>query len=400
MKSNLKDNVKKKLKRKLNERSAPRFSIVFMINLLLVFSYCAKNDEEIPSYFLSSPESTESSVGDYENYYYGINTSLNNNELKKALHERIKKHRQIPYRNNAASFPTFFTNEFITLKNSGISVPKRFDIWDAYIIFAKKGVNPFKVSNNCPAGKLLDWYDLRCYDTPNNIMVDNAGGNQDAGSADSLASPTARFGSEGVYNREHSWPKSWFNNGSTTSGFCDASADKKLITAEGSNDAYDYRAYVDLHHLIPVRSAINSARSNFSFGIVDTSDTHFPRNHGSETDGAKFGTPKVSAMPGFPGANNITAKVFEPPAMLKGDIARIYFYMATRYYLEDDCWRSNNAVTKANINPWLEKLLRKWHLEDPVSDMEKNRNEWILRIQGNRNPFVDFPDWVAKIENF
>jgi endonuclease I len=230
-------------------------------------------------------------------------------------------------------------------------------------------------------------------------MSDSSGGQQDPGSADTLAAPTANFGNEGLYNREHSWPKNWFDAGATPVNNPAGGSYCYNGNNEGSwSTNWDYRAYTDLHHLIPARKSVNQTRGTCPFGIVLTPDANFPRYSGT-----KFGAPDTSAMPGYswtsiPGCTS--DKVLEPPAELKGDIARNYFYMATRYYTEDTCWQTNYAVTRANLNPWLENLLRQWHNADPVSDEERLRNDWIFRIQGNRNPFVDFPEWVNKIDDF
>ncbi len=328
--------------------------------------------------------------GEHRGYYFGINRCLQNNELKQALHNRIKDHKVLPYTRNTGSYPSYFTKHYITLGNFAEEVPDRFDVWDAYVVFATKGANPYYSGVNCAAGKLLDWYDYRCYDTPNEIMSVSSGGQQDPGSADPLVAPTPLWGNEGVYNREHSWPKSFFL-ASSASGYCQS---KPEIT--GNSDYYDYRAFTDLHHLIPARKSVNETRGTCAFGIVAANDTHFPRE-----SGAKFGTPAAMANYSFssiPGCSS--NKVLEPPPELKGDIARIYFYIATRYYTEDDCWKSNYQVTKASINLWLETVLRDWHAADPVSADERVRNDWIHRIQGNRNPFVDHPEWINQIADF
>lgn len=328
-------------------------------------------------------------------YWYGVNTCLTNNDFKAELQKKIRNHTVLRYTQNSGDYPTYFTKNYIALSNMGVPVPlPRFDVWDAYVVFATKGANPYSTGGNCPAGKLLDWYDYRCYDTPSEIMSVSSGGQQDPGSADALAAPEALWGNQGLYNREHSWPKDFFEAASA-SGYCQS---RPEIT--GSTNNYDYRAFTDLHHLIPTRKSINQTRGTCAFGIVSVSDTHFPRN-----SGAKFGTPNTGAMPGysFPGggiSGCSSDKVLEPPPELKGDIARNYFYMATRYYSEDSCWKTNYQFTRANINTWLENVLRQWHQADPVSAEERVRNDWIYRIQGNRNPFVDFPEWVDKIADF
>lgn len=329
---------------------------------------------------------------EHRGYYFGINTCLTNNDLKLALHNRIKDHKVLPYTRNSGSFPTYFTKNYITLYNFAQVVPDRFDVWDAYVVFATKGVNPHSNGGNCAANRLLDWYDYRCYETPTEIMSVSTGGQQDPGTSDALAAPTPLWGTEGVYNREHSWPKDFFE-ASAASGYCQS---RPEIT--GNSNFYDYRAFTDLHHLIPARKSINQQRGTCAFGIVATSDTHFPR-----LSGAKFGSPDTTNMPGYtwsaiPGCS--ANKVLEPPPEVKGDIARNYFYMAIRYYTEDGCWNSNYQMDKANLRPWLEAVLRNWHAADPVSQAERLRNDWIHRIQGNRNPFVDHPEWVSQIDDF
>jgi hypothetical protein len=98
--------------------------------------------------------------------------------------------------------------------------------------------------------------------------------------------------------------------------------------------------------------------------------------------------------------------VFEPIDEYKGDLARTYFYMATRYeniiggwYANaseaDDILLTNN--TSQVYETWFLNLLIKWHNQDPVSTKEINRNNAIYALQNNRNPFIDSPQWVRKI---
>ncbi|MBP3228224.1 MAG: endonuclease [Bacteroidaceae bacterium] len=152
------------------------------------------------------------------------------------------------------------------------------------------------------------------------------------------------------YNREHSFPKSWF--GSATP------------------------MYTDLFHLIPVDGQINSSRGNVPFG--ETSSTV-----GSSGLYSKWGASTVSGY---------TGTVFEPADEWKGDFARIYFYMVTRY--ENVCSSWSSDMLAGNKYPaladWALKMLLRWAKNDPVSDVEIARNEAVYGIQGNRNPYVDF----------
>ena len=133
----------------------------------------------------------------------------------------------------------------------------------------------------------------------------------------------------------------------------------------------------DAHHVIPTDGKVNGQRSNYPHGNV-TSATWTSLN------GSKRGT----------GSNNAgySGNVFEPIGIYKGDIARIYFYFSVRYRSNGSCsdWAamSSGAVLKA----WAATVYKAWHTADPVSDKERARNTAIQGRQGNRNPFIDYPD--------
>jgi endonuclease I len=154
------------------------------------------------------------------------------------------------------------------------------------------------------------------------------------------------------FNREHSWPQSWFSSASP------------MVS--------------DLFHVYPTDGKVNGIRSNFPYGKVGTATT-------TTTNGSKLG-PCVS--PGYAGT------VFEPIDTYKGDFARTYFYMTTRYYTEDASWSSSGSVTKCDLKPWTITLMMKWDSLDPVSAKEISRNNAAYVVQGNRNPFIDNPAYV------
>ncbi|MFA7107025.1 MAG: endonuclease, partial [Candidatus Izemoplasmatales bacterium] len=107
-------------------------------------------------------------------------------------------------------------------------------------------------------------------------------------------------------------------------------------------------------------------------------------------NGSKLGT---SSYPGYSGI------VFEPIDDYKGDFARTYFYMATRYENVVSNW-SNTILSGNNTTvyvTWAVNLLLEWHVADPVSQKEIDRNNAIYQIQHNRNPYIDFPEWVHSI---
>jgi endonuclease I len=92
---------------------------------------------------------------------------------------------------------------------------------------------------------------------------------------------------------------------------------------------------------------------------------------------------------------------FEPRPAVKGDVARMIFYMAVRYEGTDGFpnLELNNSVNNGTA-PYHGKLsvLKAWSQEDPPDAFEKRRNDVIFdSYQRNRNPFIDHPEWVAAI---
>jgi endonuclease I len=157
------------------------------------------------------------------------------------------------------------------------------------------------------------------------------------------------------YNREHSWPKSWFGDQSPMNS--------------------------DLFHLYPTDGWVNNKRGNYPFGEV-SSPTY------TSSNGSKVGS---NTYPGYSGT------VFEPIDEYKGDFARTYFYMSVRYYNEDNNWPGSDMTNGAQLKPWALAMMRDWHLGDPVSTKEINRNNAVYSYQQNRNPFIDHPEFAAQI---
>lgn len=165
--------------------------------------------------------------------------------------------------------------------------------------------------------------------------------------------------SEGqFYNREHSFPKSWFNNKSPM--------------------------YSDLFHLYPADKLANSKRSNYAYGEVGTVKW-------TSRSGSKLGSSKSES--GYSGT------VFEPTNEYKGDFARTYFYMVTCYENQISSWSSPHLAknTYPGLNDWSITVLLKWHRLDPVSEKETNRNNAVEKYQNNRNPFIDYPELAEYI---
>ncbi|MDH5903778.1 endonuclease [Vibrio splendidus] len=206
------------------------------------------------------------------------------------------------------------------------------------------------------------------YDTDGSIldMYSEKPSGSDAIQFTKVTDQCGQYSKEGdCYNREHSFPKSWFGG-----------------KVEPMNS--------DGHHLFATDGYVNSKRSNWPFGEV-SSATY------TSSNGSKLGSAANSL--GYAGT------VFEPIDEFKGDFARAYFYMATRYENEIANWEGNSTSSDAVLDgtnttvfePWLLTMLKRWHSEDPVSQKEIDRNKAVHDFQGNRNPFIDHPEFVSQI---
>lgn len=169
------------------------------------------------------------------------------------------------------------------------------------------------------------------------------------------------------YNREHSFPKSWF---------------------EPSNK-HTLPMYADLHHLYPTDGYVNGRRSNYPFGETDGANYGSTKGYKSANSFSKLG---ANTYPGYSGV------VFEPNDIYKGDFARTYFYMITCYEEKLPDWYANYSESRPTIDgstypgfqTWQLNMLMTWAKDDQVSDKEYNRNNAVYSIQANRNPFIDY----------
>jgi len=159
------------------------------------------------------------------------------------------------------------------------------------------------------------------------------------------------------YNREHLWPQ--------------------------SKGAQRVPAKSDAHHIFASDTDVNRRRDNLEFGECEADCSIDPEAPLAESNRA----------------------VWEPPEAIKGDIARALFYMAIRYEGVDpgdthgepdlELVESGSTIGCRCMGQLAD--LRRWHLEDDVSADEKRRHEAAFAFQGNRNPFVDHPEWVADV---
>jgi len=164
------------------------------------------------------------------------------------------------------------------------------------------------------------------------------------------------------YNREHLIPQSVFNSASPM-----------------KNDA---------HFVVPSDKKVNGQRGSLPFGVVNTSNW-------TSTNGSKRGNNLNSGY-----SAGYTNDVFEPIDEFKGDIARMYFYFAVRYENNITGFNSydmfDGTADKVFASPFID-ILYQWHILDPVSQREIDRNNAIFSEQNNRNPFIDHPEYVGQI---
>ncbi len=151
-------------------------------------------------------------------------------------------------------------------------------------------------------------------------------------------------------NTEHTYAQSWFT-----------SAEESVKKA-------------DLHHLFITDSTVNSSRGNLPLTAV--------ANHGSATVYYNS-TPRQS----YRGNSSGGIQVFEPADQFKGNIARALLYFNTRY--------TSQSLTQQNVN--MLPVLLQWHIQDPPDAAELTRNTRVYNFQSNRNPFIDHPEFVARI---
>ncbi|MBI2729292.1 MAG: endonuclease [Sphingobacteriales bacterium] len=177
------------------------------------------------------------------------------------------------------------------------------------------------------------------------------------------ANECGNYSKEGdCFNREHSFPQSWFNSSSP------------MVS--------------DAFHIYPTDGKVNGYHSNFPYGEVGTASI-------TSLNGSKLGSSNTAGYSGT---------VFEPINEYKGDVARSTLYMVTRYENLVSGWQTNgnadnilNGTKYPALDDWELNLLIKWHNQDPVSQKEVDRNNGIYAFQNNRNPFIDHPEYVAAI---
>ena len=166
-----------------------------------------------------------------------------------------------------------------------------------------------------------------------------------------------------------------------------------IIPQSAFGSSYPMRS--DAHQVLPTDGRVNGFRSAYPFGVVGQNLVNQANISNPTQNGSKLGN---NLNEGYSaGYTNI---VFEPIDEFKGDIARIYFYFITRYENSISSWSSYDMFDGSSdkvLEDTFLNILMNWNLNDPVSQKEIDRNNQIYLFQGNRNPFVDNPNYVEEI---
>ena len=194
----------------------------------------------------------------------------------------------------------------------------------------------YKLTDKRADGYLRDWYS-----NITNYTWTGSNGNSSEGAG---------------WNKEHTVPQSWFNENSPMKS--------------------------DIVHVVPTDCWVNNMRSSYPLAEVATIKKYSANYY------SILGTCKTEGYNGT---------VFEPNDEIKGDIARIYFYMATCYQDKVSNWTKGESQKVFGNSPypglrdWVLAMLMRWSKQDPIDEVETARNNAVQEVQGNRNPFVDYP---------
>ncbi len=173
-----------------------------------------------------------------------------------------------------------------------------------------------------------------------------------------------------IYTEPFTW--SWFNREHI---FCQSWMPTSNLSG------YDFRPeYSDYFNLLPIiGSSVNGVRSNYPLGIVDEIiSTYKDAKYGFNVDGNR---------------------VYEPCNAIKGNVARAMFYMVICYNsVGGFIWNIPSYISTSIPYAQNQDILKQWNLSDPPDNYEKARNDYVFSMQGNRNPFIDHPDWANNID--
>ncbi|MCR5332542.1 MAG: endonuclease [Bacilli bacterium] len=208
-------------------------------------------------------------------------------------------------------------------------------------------------------------------DVQNNKIVDMYSNTSSFSTSDKCGN----YSDEGdCYNREHTIPQSWWGGGTSAQG-------------------------CDIYIVYPTDGKINGMRSNYAFGEVSSATSQSSGGY------SKLGPSKLTTGNGY--SWGYSGTVFEINDEYKGDMARVYFYAITKWpnvdfsqateatsTFTDATGSSRTSSNNYGLTNYGLNLMLKWHKQDPVSTWEETRNGKAELKQGNRNPYIDHPEYV------
>lgn len=319
-----------------------------LLSALLLAACSGGSDSDTPSDQNTNPDQNPPAGNDNNgngnngvsytgSYYNNLTASTDPKILKAALHTLIDGHRALTYTKSGNDWTDCWNG---SITNSNYWRTCTIDVWEA-LNYTDAGCET--TDTYCNSVVLLYSGDVR----PVSLANRGSGGNN-------------------AWDREHVWPKS--------RGFPKKSQD----------------GYTDLHHLRPADRNINSTHSNYGF------------NDNANNGGSPYSETTLSGegVTVYVGNNS-----FEPTDRAKGQVARMLFYMAVRYEEGDNggselmpdlqLIKGNRRVSEPVIGDLC--TLLEWHTNYKVTAFEMRRNNRIEQIQGNRNPFIDHPEYADVI---
>ena len=189
----------------------------------------------------------------------------------------------------------------------------------------------------------------------------------------------------------------WFYTGTSVAfngslGSSSGTTNREHVWAKNGGDTFPPQSGpgADAHHLRPTESLLNNKRSNFGFGEVPQTGGNIAAQAGKTDYGnAPDGLCYLGTVNG--------ATLFYPAAGYRGATARILMYMQVRWGDENNLYFLDGASTSNGKGIGKISDLFKWHLLEPPTDEEIRRNNVVAGYQGNRNPFIDHPEYAEMI---
>lgn len=181
----------------------------------------------------------------------------------------------------------------------------------------------------------------------------------------------------------------WFYTGTQVTSYSGSPSNREHVWPKDGGSAFPEKTGpgCDLQHLRPTDSSLNSTRGSLQFGEVEQTIANIAKENGSSSYGrSENGKDALCYKSG---------NYFYPAKGYRGATARILMYLEVRWGSQYNLKFVNGVGKTKTIGDF--KTLMKWHLTEPVTEEEIYRNDAAYKIQGNRNPFIDHPEFASQI---